>query len=87
MPTTRPRYTVTDTGELREMLDLAQRRWPEVRDRRQLLLRLAAAGRQVIAADVGQAERELRAHRQREALSRANALVDADALLSDEAWR
>ena len=41
MPTSHPRYTVTDTGELRGMLDLARRRWPEVQDRRQLLLRLA----------------------------------------------
>ena len=69
------------------MLDLAQRRWPEVHDRRQLLLRLAAAGHQAIASDVGEAERELRGQRQREALSRASALVDADVLLSDEAWR
>jgi hypothetical protein len=86
VPTVHPRYTVTDTGELREMLDLAQRRWPDVRDRRQLLLRLAAAGREVIASDVGDEERERRGQRQREALSRATALVDADALLSDAPW-
>jgi hypothetical protein len=48
MPTTKPRYTVTDTGELSEQLDEAQRRWPDVRDRRQLLLHLAAAGRDAI---------------------------------------
>ncbi len=48
MPTTKPRYTVTDTGELSEQLDEAQRRWPEVRDRKELLLRLAAAGRDAI---------------------------------------
>ena len=39
---------VTDTGELAQTLDLAQRRWPEVKDRKQLLLLLAAAGREAI---------------------------------------
>jgi hypothetical protein len=48
MPTTKPRYTLTDTGALREQLDEAQRRWPKVRDRKELLLRLAAAGRKAI---------------------------------------
>lgn len=48
MPTTRPRYTLTDTGTLREQLDEAQRRWPKVRDRKELLLRLTAAGRKAI---------------------------------------
>jgi hypothetical protein len=48
MPTTRPRYTLTDTGELREQLDEAQQRWPEVRNRKELLLRLTAAGREAI---------------------------------------
>jgi len=48
MPTTRPRYTLTDSGPIRELLDEAQRRWPEVRNRKELLLRLAAAGRAAI---------------------------------------
>jgi hypothetical protein len=48
MPTTKPRYTVTDTGELSDQLDQAQRRWPEVADRKELLLKLAAAGRNAI---------------------------------------
>jgi len=48
MPTSKPRYTLTDTGELAELLDAAQRTWPEVNDRKQLLLRLAAAGREAI---------------------------------------
>jgi sulfite reductase beta subunit-like hemoprotein len=39
---------VTDAGEVTEMLDSAQRRWPEVADRKALLLRLAAAGRDAI---------------------------------------
>jgi hypothetical protein len=51
MPTTRPRYTVTDTGDLSEQLDLAARRWPEVRDRKVLLLRLVATGREAIARE------------------------------------
>lgn len=48
MPTTKPRYTITDTGEIREQLDRAQRRWPDVHDRKELLLRLAAAGQDAI---------------------------------------
>jgi hypothetical protein len=44
MPTTKPRYTVTDTGELSDQLDRAQQRWPEVADRKELLLKLATAG-------------------------------------------
>jgi hypothetical protein len=48
VPTTKPRYTLTDAGELREQLDEAQRRWPGVRDRKELLLRLTAAGREAI---------------------------------------
>lgn len=50
MPTTRPRYTVTDTGELSDQLDQAQRRWPEIRDRKVLLLKLVAAGREALRA-------------------------------------
>jgi hypothetical protein len=51
VPTTRPRYTLTDTGVLREQLDEAQRRWPDVRDRKELLLRLAEAGRNAITRE------------------------------------
>jgi hypothetical protein len=87
VPTTHPRYTVTDTGELRRMLDLAQQRWPEIRDRRQLLLLLAAAGHEAIAGDVLADKRSDRRARQRDALARATELVDAEALLADAAWR
>lgn len=87
MPTTRPRYTLTDTGAVREMLDLAHRRWPDVDDRRQLLLRLAATGRDAIAADVDAEDRGRRRARQQEALRRAGELVDVDLLLGDAAWR
>ena len=67
MPTTKPRYTVTDTGELSEQLDQAQRRWPEVRDRKELLLRLAAAGRDAL---------------QREGADRARAVEETAGALS-----
>lgn len=49
MPTSKPRYMFTDTGELSELLDIAERRWPEVSDRKALLLRLAQAGGEAIA--------------------------------------
>ena len=49
MPTSKPRYTVTDTGELSALLDAAQRRWPDVTDRKALLLRLAATGGEAIS--------------------------------------
>jgi DNA-binding MarR family transcriptional regulator len=54
MPTTKPRYTLTDTGALREQLNDAQRRWPDVRDRKELLLRLTAAGREAITREAAE---------------------------------
>jgi hypothetical protein len=51
MPTTKPRYTVTDAGEVTAMLDAAQRRWPQVTDRKALLLLLARTGRDAIESD------------------------------------
>lgn len=39
VPTTRPRYSVTETDELRRALDEAARLWPEDRDDRGALLR------------------------------------------------
>ena len=68
------------------MLDLAELRWPEVRDRRQLLLLLAAAGHEAIAGDVLAEERSGRRDRQRAALALSTELVDAEALLADAAW-
>jgi hypothetical protein len=87
VPTTQPRYTVTDTGELRRMLDLAQRRWPDVRDRRQLLLRLAETGADRVATELDAVAAGERVAQQSAALHRARELVDVDALLSDAAWR
>lgn len=60
MPTTKPRYTVTDTGELSEQLDHAQRRWPDVHDRKELLLRLAAAGRDAIEHEASERSAAIR---------------------------
>jgi hypothetical protein len=51
MPMKKPRYTVTDAGELSDQLDQAQRRWPEVNDRKELLLKLVAAGRDAIETE------------------------------------
>lgn len=87
VPTTHPRYTVTDTGELHELLDIAQRRWPDVQDRRQLLLRLASAGASRVAAELHEADARLRRERQAAALARASDLIDTDILLTDGAWR
>jgi len=84
VPTTRPRYSVTDTGKTAELLDLAERAWPEVHDRKELLLRLAEAG----ASVAEQAVREQASSRavRRAAVMRSRQLLDADVLLSDQAW-
>lgn len=87
MPTTRPRYTFTDTGSLAELLDAAERRWPEVGDRKELLVRLAEEGHAALGlAEAGVAAVERR-DRVRAALARIPPLVDADLLLADDAWR
>jgi len=84
MPTTQPRYSVTDTGKTADLLDLAQRAWPDVRDRKELLLRLAEAG----AGVVEQTLREQASSRalRRAAVIRSREMLDADVLLSDQAW-
>jgi hypothetical protein len=87
VPTTRPRYTFTDTGELQEMLDLAQRAWPEIEDRKELLYRLARTGEDALRAQVADEALATRRDRQRAALERAGALIDVDAVLADAAWR
>lgn len=71
------------------MLDQAQERWPEVRDRKALLLQLLASGAaQSLAADADQkASAEERRALQVEAHRRSLARIDAAYLLSDEAWR
>ena len=87
MPTTRPRYTFTDTGHLRELLDAAQRRWPEVTDRKALLLRLAEQGHESVELELARLEADERRKRAELALARIPSLVDAELLLSDQAWR
>jgi hypothetical protein len=52
VPTSKPRYTLTDTGALTEMLDLAERRWPIITDRKALLLQLVTAGAESVRTEV-----------------------------------
>jgi hypothetical protein len=87
VPTTRPRYTFTDTGELEALLDAAGRRWPEVVDRKELLLRLAQEGASALGLDPQSSDGEQRREQTRVALKRIRTLVDTDVLLGDEAWR
>ena len=87
MPTTRPRYTFTDTGDLEALLDAAQRRWPEISDRKTLLLRLAEEGGSALGLDAASADIEERRKRMQAALKQVRSLVDAEVLLSDGAWR
>ena len=55
MPTTRPRLTITETDELADTLDAAAARWPEIRSRRELLLRLVEQGREALDRERGEA--------------------------------
>ncbi len=87
MPTTKPRYTFTDTGDLEALLDAAQQRWPEVSDRKSLLLRLAEEGGNALGLDPARLDVEEQRKRRAAALTRVHALVDVDVLLSDDAWR
>ncbi len=87
MPTTKPRYTFTDTGELGALLDAAGRRWPEITDRKALLLRLAQEGGSAVGLDDEQLAVEERRGRVRDVLKRLPSLVDTELLLSDRAWR
>ena len=48
MPTTRPRYTITESDELAQALDAAARRWPR-EPRGRLLVRLVDAGARALA--------------------------------------
>jgi hypothetical protein len=86
MPTTRPRYTFTDTGDLEGLLDAAQRRWPEISGRKALLLRLAWEGGSAVGLDAGPVDAEERHKRAQVALKRLQSLVDSELLLSDRAW-
>lgn len=61
MPTTRPRYQVTETAEIQHALDLAAQRWPGV-PRSRLLVRLVQAGSQSLMAQA-EGDRQQRALR------------------------
>jgi hypothetical protein len=87
MPTIHPRYSITDTGHVRELLDDAQQQWPEVGNRKELLLRLARAGHDALGLDRAEAEASRRHERQRAALVELQRLVDWDAISDDQAWR
>ena len=87
MPTTSPRYTFTDTGDLEALLDAAQRRWPEVSDRKTLLLRLAEEGGSALGLEAERVDSEERRRRMQAALKQLRSLVDVELLLSDSAWR
>lgn len=50
MPTTRPRYQVTETPEVAEALDRAAKRWPG-ESRSKLLLRLIEVGGGILEQD------------------------------------
>ncbi len=86
MPTTRPRYTITDTGSISDLLDDAQRRWPTVEDRKELLLRLAQAGHDSLQLDRVEAEQHDHLARQRAALANLKRTVDWGAIRDDQAW-
>jgi hypothetical protein len=81
---TRPRYSVTGTGRTAALLDLAERAWPDVGDRKELLLRLAEAGAGV--AELAPQDRESARAARRQDLLRSRKLLGSDALLSDQAW-
>jgi hypothetical protein len=63
----RPRLTITETDEVAAAIDAAAARWPEVRSRRELLLRLFEEGREVIDRD-----RDAEIARRQEAIRRTS---------------
>lgn len=67
-------------------MDAAQKRWPEVADRKQLLLMLADEGRNALELGERELESEERHQRAQVALARIGSLVDTELLLSDHAW-
>lgn len=67
MPTTRPRYTVTETDELRDALDYFARVHPELRDDRNALFR------RLVDSAVDRTGAVQRREARREALARMSA--------------
>ncbi|CAN5666304.1 MAG: hypothetical protein M3493_05570 [Actinomycetota bacterium] len=60
MPTTRPRYQITETPTVAHAIELASRRWPGV-SRSKLLLRLLEAGHAALEQDENTAIRQRQA--------------------------
>jgi hypothetical protein len=69
-----------------ELLDAAEQRWPEITDRRLLLLRLAEEGHNAMASAEETRGAQERHARLTSALERIPSLVDRELLLSDRAW-
>lgn len=86
VPTSRPRYQITDTGSVAEMIDRAASQWPDTRDRKALLLRLAEAGAAQLDADRKAVDADARRARQVAAAARVRGRIDVDVLLSNDAW-
>ena len=86
VPTAKPRYQITDTGPLSEMLDLAETEWPDA-GRKELLLRLAELGHERLRENERRELDLARRQHQRIALGRADELIDVETLLGDAAWR
>jgi hypothetical protein len=59
MPTTKPRYQVTETAEVARALDVASRHWPD-EPRSRLLLRLLAMASDVLERDERQRDKRRR---------------------------
>jgi hypothetical protein len=86
VPTTKRRYTFTDTGQLKKLLDAAQETWPETTDRKALLLRLVEQGHDALEFREEELAAEERRARSRAALEQIPSLVDSRLLLADRAW-
>jgi len=88
VPTSKPRYAITDTATVERTLDEAARRWPELAgDRKALLLRVLEIGARTIAADAAPDGSPSRVQQRQRVTRRLPDLVDVDALLDDAAWR
>jgi len=70
MPTTRPRFQVTETPEIRHALDIAAQAYPDA-SRSELVLRLFLRGAEAIDAEHGE-----RIERRREAVDASAGSLD-----------
>lgn len=77
---------MTDNGDLAELLDAAQRHWPDVTQRKLLLLRLAEEGHRTLSRNEEQLQAYDRQALMTQALQRVPSLIDRELLLSDQAW-